>query len=109
MAEVCDTTPQPVFLYYFDPDHMQVVYWTDAKEPDRAYYEKHDMSEYFADAHKAWEQFDAYRRNAAGYTQMLVGDMKSVPIRCIGEQLKNPDGEDLFPGELHVRLFRRQA
>ena len=103
VAEVCDTTPQPVFLYYFDPDHMQVVYWTDAKEPDRAYYEKHDMSEYFADAHKAWEQFDAYRRNAAGYTQMLVGDMKSVPIRCIGEQLKNPDGEDLFPGELHSR------
>jgi hypothetical protein len=103
VAEVRDTTPQPVFLYYFDPDHMQVVYWTDAKEPDRAYYEKHDMSEYFADAHKAWEQFDAYRRNAAGYTQMLVDDMKSVPIRCIGEQLKNPDGEDLFPGELHSR------
>ena len=103
VAEVRDTTPQPVFLYYFDPDHMQVVYWTDAKEPDRAYYEKHDMMEYFTDAHKAWEQFDGYRRNAAGYTQMLLDDMKSVPIRCIGEQLKNPDGEDLFPGELHSR------
>ena len=103
VAEVRDTTPQPVFLYYFDPSHMRVVYWTDAKEPDRAYYEKHDMMEYFTDAHRAWEQFDAYRRNAAGYTQMLLDDMKSVPIRCIGEQLKNPDGEDLFPGELHSR------
>ena len=103
VAEVRDTTPQPVFLYYFDPDHMQVVYWTDAKEPDRAWYVKNDMSEYYADAHRTWEQFDAYRRNAAGYTQMLLDGMKSVPIRCIGEQLKNPDGEDLFPGELHSR------
>ncbi len=103
VAEMRDTTPQPVFLYYFDPEHMQVVYWTDAKEPDRDWYDKNGMSEYFADAHKTWEQFDAYRRNAAGYTQMLVNDMKSVPIRCIGEQLKNPDGEDLFPGELHSR------
>lgn len=103
VAEMRDTTPQPVFLYYFDPEHMQVVYWTDAKEPDRDWYDKNGMSEYFADAHKTWEQFDAYRRNAAGYTLMLVNDMKSVPIRCIGEQLKNPDGEDLFPGELHSR------
>ena len=103
VAEMRDITPQPVFLYYFDPEHMQVVYWTDAKEPDRDWYDKNGMSEYFADAHKTWEQFDAYRRNAAGYTLMLVNDMKSVPIRCIGEQLKNPDGEDLFPGELHSR------
>ena len=47
VAEMRDTTPQPVFLYYFDPDHMQVVYWTDAKEPDRDWYDKNGMSEYF--------------------------------------------------------------
>ena len=27
MEEVRDTAPKPMFLYYFDPDHMQVVYW----------------------------------------------------------------------------------
>ena len=45
VAEVRDTTPRPMFLYYFDPDHMQVVYWTDPKESDSL--------------------FDAYRRNVA--------------------------------------------
>ena len=82
-TEVRDTTPKPLFLYYFDPDHMQVVYWTDPKEPDSL--------------------FDSYRRNAAGYTQLLVDDGKSVAIHSIGEQLKNPDGENLYPGELHSR------
>ena len=87
VAEVRDTTPQPMFLYYFDPDHMQVVYWTEAQEPDRAWYEKNDMLEYYDQARQTWERFDAYRRNAAGYTQMLVGNGKSVAIRCIGELL----------------------
>ena len=82
-TEVRDTTPKPLFLYYFDPDHMQVVYWTDPQEPDSL--------------------FDSYRRNAAGYTQLLVDDGKSVAIHSIGEQLKNPDGENLYPGELHSR------
>ena len=103
VAEVRDTTPKPMFLYYFDPDHMQVVYWTEAQEPDRAWYEKNDMLEYYDQARQTWEQFDAYRRNAAGYTHMLVGNGKSVAIRCIGELLKNPDGEDMYPGELHTR------
>ena len=103
VAEVHDTTPKPMFLYYFDPDHMQVVYWTDAQKPDREWYEKNDMSEYYAEASRTWERFDAFRRNAAGYTQMLVADGKSVAIRSIGELLKNPDGEDMYPGELHCR------
>ena len=103
MVAVNDTTPLPMFLYYFDPDHMQVVYWTDTKEPDKTYYEKHDMMEYFTDAHKTWEQFDAFRRNASGYNQLLLDDGKSVPIRAIGEQFLNPDGEEIYPGELHCR------
>lgn len=44
-------------------------------------------------------------RNAAGYTQLLVDDGKSVAIRSIGEQLKNPDGEDIYPGELNECTF----
>ena len=103
MAEVRDTTPKPMFLYYFDPGNMQVVYWTDAQKPDREWYEKNDMLKYYEGACQTWERFDSYRRNAAGYTQMFVADGKSVGIRCIGELLKNPDGEDLYPGELHCR------
>jgi hypothetical protein len=103
VAEVRDTTPKPMFLYYFDPDHMQVVYWTDVQEPDREWYEKNDMLQYYDQAHRKWLLFDAYRRNAAGYTQMLIDGGKSVGIRSIGEQLKNPDGEDIYPGELHSR------
>lgn len=103
LAEARDTTPKPMFLYYFDPDHMQVVYWTDGQEPDRAWYEENDMMKYYDEARLKWELFDSYRRNVAGYTQMLLDDMKSVAIRSIGEQLKNPDGEDIYPGELHSR------
>lgn len=102
-AAVNDTAPLPMFLYYFDPDHMQVVYWTDTKEPDKTYYEKHDMMEYFTDAHQTWEQLDAFRRNASGYNRLLLDDGTSVPIRAIGEQFLNPDGEDIYPGELHCR------
>ena len=103
MEEVRDTAPKPMFLYYFDPDHMQVVYWTDAQKPDREWYEKNDMLQYYDAARRKWEQFDTYRRNAAGYTQLLIDGGKSVAIRSIGEQLKNPDGEDIYPGELHSR------
>ena len=103
VAEVRDTTPKPMFLYYFDLDHMQVVYWTEGQKPDRDWYQKNDMLEYYDAACQTWERFDAYRRNAAGYTQMLLDNGKSVAIRCIGEQLKNPDGEDIYPGELHTR------
>ena len=103
VAEVRDTTPKPMFLYYFDPGNMQVVYWTDAQKPDREWYGKNDMLKYYDGACQTWERFDGYRRNAAGYTQMFVADGKSVGIRCIGELLKNPDGEDMYPGELHSR------
>lgn len=102
-VEVCDTTPMPHFLYYFDPDHMQVVYWSDARKPDKAYYQENDLMDYYDAALNEWQEVDDYRRNAAGYTQMLVGDNKSVTIRCTGEQLKNPDGEEMYPGELHSR------
>ena len=59
VAEVCDTTPKPMFLYYFDPDHMQVVYWTGVQEPDRAWYEKNDMLQYYDEALRRWMLFNA--------------------------------------------------
>ena len=80
MAELNDTTPLPMFLYYSNPQAMQIVYWNDETDP--------------------WQ--DMVRRNAAGYTKMLV-DKKWVDIKFIGETLLNPDGKKMFAGELHGR------
>ena len=94
-----DTTPKPMFLYCLDKNYMQMVYWTDIKEPQK----DKDNAEYFDGMHQSWSLQEGFRRNAAQYTKMLVGENKMVDIKFIGEQLKNPDGEEMYPGELHSR------
>ena len=94
-----DTTPKPMFLYYLGPNYMQMVYWTDLKEPQK----DKDNAEYFDGMYASWSLQQGFCRNAAQYTKMLVGENKTVDIKFIGEQLKNPDGEEMFPGELHSR------
>ena len=81
MAELNDTTPLPMFLYYMNPQYMQIVYWSNE-----------------GDVPDAWQ--DMIRRNAAGYTKMLYGE-KWIDIKFLGETWLNPDGKDMFPGELH--------
>ena len=46
VAEMNDTTPMPMSLYYMSPDYMQIVYWTGLDEPDKAEYDRQDMTEY---------------------------------------------------------------
>ena len=94
-----DTTPKPMFLYSLDKDYMQMVYWTGIEEPQK----DKDNAEYFDGMHTSWSLQEGFRRNAAQYTKMLVGENKTVDIKFIGEQLKNPDGEEMYPGELHSR------
>ena len=94
-----DTTPKPMFLYYLGPNYMQMVYWTDFKEPQK----DNDNAEYFDGMHASWSLQQGFRRNAAQYTKMFVDESKTVDIKFIGEQLKNPDGEEMFLGELHGR------
>ncbi|MBR0166986.1 MAG: hypothetical protein IJQ13_08945 [Prevotella sp.] len=94
-----DTTPKPMFLYCLDKDYMQMVYWTDMKEPQK----DKDNAEYFDGMHASWSLQEGFRRNAALYTKMLMDENKMVDIKFIGEQLKNPDGEEMYPGELHSR------
>ncbi|MBQ7420501.1 MAG: hypothetical protein IJV17_07195 [Prevotella sp.] len=98
LAELNDTTPLPMFLYYMNPQYMQTVYWTDIKEPKK----DEDNANYFNEIHTSWSLQDMSRRNAADYTKMLVGE-KWVDIKYIGEVLKNPDGEEMYGGELHSR------
>lgn len=47
LAELNDTTPLPMFIYYLDPQYMQMVYWTDAKEPQK----NADNAEFFSIMH----------------------------------------------------------
>ena len=89
----------PMFLYCLDKDYMQMVYWTDIKEPKK----DKDNAEYFDDMHLSWALQEGFRRCAAQYTKMLLGEGKTTDIRFIGELLKNPDGEEMYSGELHSR------
>ena len=98
-VEQQDTTPLPMFLYYMNPSCMQTVYWTGVEEPKK----DKDNAEYFDGMYASWSLQEMGRRNAAGYTKMLVDDNKWVDIKYIGELLKNPDGEVMYGGELHSR------
>lgn len=93
-----DTTPLPMFLYYMNPTYMQTIYWTGVEKPKK----DKDNADYFDGIYASWSLQDMSRRNAAGYTKMLVGN-KWVDIKYIGELLKNPDGEVMYGGELHSR------
>ena len=47
LLEQQEETPMPMFLYYMNPDYMQVVYWTDFEEPKKT----DDNAEYFDQMH----------------------------------------------------------
>lgn len=94
-----DTTPLPMFLYCLNKDYMMMVYWSGIEEPKK----NKDNAEYFEDMYRPWLLQEGFRRNAAAYTKMLAEDGKTIDIKYIGELLKNPDGEEMYSGELHSR------
>lgn len=98
LAELNDTTPLPTVLYYMNPQNMMVVYWTDSNEPKK----DKDNAEYFNSIYSEWSTQNMFQRNAAGYTKMLMDD-KLVDIKFVGEVTKNPDGKEMYGGELHGR------
>ena len=91
--------PKPMFLYYFNPTSMQMVYWTEHKEPVKT----EDNAEYFDGMHRDWALQNEARVNAAGYTKMLLNNGRLVNIKYKDELLKKPNGEEMYPGELHSR------
>ncbi len=93
------TTLPPMFLLGNSNDMMQMVYWTNLEEPQK----DEDYAEYYDDAHQEWELQERFRHNASKYTKLIVDGIKTRDVKYVDEILLNPDGEQMFPGELHSR------
>ena len=93
------TTLPPMFLLGNSNGMMQMVYWTSHEEPQK----DEDYPEYYDDAHQAWELQERFRHNASKYTKLIVDGIKTRDVKYVDEILLNPDGEQMFPGELHSR------
>lgn len=93
------TTLPPMFLLGNNNGMMQMVYWTYVEEPQM----DEEYPEYYEEAHRAWELQEQFRHNASKYTKLIVDGMKTRDVKYVDEILLNPDGEEIFPGELHAR------
>ena len=98
IIEENDTTPLPMFLIGTDGKYRQMLYWTNIEEPQR----QEGDEDYFDTWHKSWELQEMFRRNAAQYTNLFVGD-KIVKVKFFDEVLKDPDGNTPSIGEIHGR------
>jgi hypothetical protein len=86
-----------MFLLGTNDNMMQMVYWCNLKEPQR----DEDYAEEYDAWHQEWALQDLFRRNASKYTKLIVDDTKTVGVKYVDEILLNPDGEEIYAGELH--------
>ena len=98
IIEENDTTPLPMFLIGGDGKYMHMLYWANIEEPQRS----EGDEDYFDVWHKSWELQEMFRRNAAQYTNRLLGD-EIKKIKFVDEVLKDPDGNTPSIGEIHGR------
>ena len=61
-----DTIPMPMFLYYHNPDNMQVVFWTTFNKPD--------------EPNANWDLQQRTRKIASHYTKLLLPNGKFADI-----------------------------
>lgn len=93
------STLPPMFLLGTNNGMMQMVYWCYIEEPQL----DEEYPEYYKEAHQAWEIQEQFRRNASKYTKLIVDGTQIRDVKYVDEILLNPDGEQIFPGELHSR------
>ena len=98
IIEENDTTPLPMFLIGGDGKYMHMLYWANIEEPQKS----EGDEDYFDAWHKSWELQEMFRRNAAQYTNRLLGD-DIKKIKFVDEVLKDPDGNTPSIGEIHGR------
>ena len=95
-----DSNLPPMFLLAATSDGLlQMVYWTDTEEP--VYSE--DNADFFEEMHREWALQNKLRSNARQYTKLVVNGDETSDVRYVDEILLNPDGEKIYPGELHGR------
>ena len=99
IIEENDTTPLPMFLIGSDGKYMHMLYWANVEEPKKT----EDDDEYFEASHKRWEFQEMFRRNAALYTNLIVGGDKTTKVKFVDEVLKDPDGNTPSIGQIHGR------
>ncbi len=93
------TTPPPMFVLGNNQGHLQMIFWTYADEPQM----NEEYPEFYEEEHQRWELQEQFRRNASQYTKLIVDGGKTRDVKYVDEILLNPDGEKIFPGELHGR------
>ena len=98
IIEENDTTPLPMFLIGGDGKYMHMLYWANIEEPQRS----EGDEDYFDAWHKSWEFQEMFRRNAAQYTNRLLGS-EIKKIKFVDEVLKDPDG-NRFPPSVPVSI-----
>lgn len=99
IIEENDTTPLPMFLIGGDGKYRHMLYWTTIEEPQKSEGEE----EYYENYHKSWELQEMFRRNAALYTNLLIGGDKVTKVKFVDEVLKDPDGNTPSIGQIHGR------
>ncbi len=93
------STLPPMFLLGTNNGMMQMVYWCYIEEPQL----DEEYPEYYKEAHQAWKIQEQFRRNASKYTKLIVDGTQTRDVKYVDEIMLNPDGEQIFPGELHSR------
>lgn len=94
-----DDMLKPMFVLGYNQGYLQAVYWTDFTEPSREDWDQ----KYYEGALKSWDYQEILRHNASKYTKLIVDGTKTRDVKYVDEILLNPDGEPLYPGELHGR------
>ena len=89
----------PMFLMATSDGLLQMVYWTDTEEPVYS----DDNADFFDEMHREWALQNKLRSNVRQYTKLVVNGDQTSDMRYVDEILLNPDGEKIYPGELHGR------
>ena len=90
----------PTFIYYFNKDNMQVVYWREHEAPEKPD-EDDEYKDWYDDALRLWKEQDMLLRNADKYNRMYITKDKFVNVKFLEERYINPDGEPYGVGQLH--------
>ena len=87
--EVEEEVLMPTFIYYFNKNNMQVVYWTQHEAPEKPD-EDDEYKDWYDDALRVWKEQDMLLRNAEKYNRMYITKDKFVNVKFLEEQYINP-------------------